>query len=375
MIALRPLAHRLATLLLACGAAVPAWAAEPEGDHGSGHVHPATSLLFFASAEAHRFKPGTPTRDVNEDVPLAADIVLTVSRDRFRVFGEFLLSREEHDLERFQLGYEAAPDTMVWFGRFHQPASAWNLEHHHGRYVQTAVTRPATELWEDEHGILPQHLTGLLIESGRALDDEAGLRYSLGAGLGVSVGSDGLEPVDLLDMHHRGHRLSWTGRLAYVPQAVEPTQFGLIAARHTMPVIDARIAATLGADRLTQDMLGAFVDWRHEPWRLAATVYSLRTAFDGGASARHERFLVGYLQLERQLPHGLTAFARDEDSRRARDSIYVSTVSPNFEIRRLSAGLRWDWLRRQALTIEHGNGVTSHGRQSDVRLLWSAVFP
>jgi len=374
MEALPVLARRLSTLLLA-GCTLAASGAEPDEGHAAGHVHPATSLLFFASAEAHRFTPRTPGRAVNEDVPLAADIVMTVSRDRFRVFGEFLVNREEHDLERFQLGYEAAPDTVVWLGRFHQPASAWNLEHHHGRYVQTAVTRPSVELWEDEHGVLPQHLTGLLVESGHGVGDEAGLRYSLGAGLGVEVGREGLEPVDLLDLHPRGHRMSWTGRLAYSPQAVEPTQFGLIAARHTMPVNDATFGAALDAARLTQDMLGAFVDWRHDPWRVAATLYGVRTGFEGGRAERRERFLVGYLQVERQLPRGLTAFAREEDSRRVRDSVYVTTLSPNFEIRRASLGLRWDCLRRQALTLEHGNGVTSRGRQSDLRLLWSAVFP
>jgi hypothetical protein len=140
-------------------------------------------------------------------------------------------------------------------------------------------------------------------------------------------------------------------------------------------VTDASFGAALNAQRLTQGLLGAFVDWRRDPWRVAATLYSVRMAFDGGSAARRERFQVGYLQLERQLPHGLTAFAREEDSHRARDSVYVATVSPNFEIRRAALGLRWDWLRRQALTVEYGNGVTSRGRQSDVRLLWSAVFP
>ena len=63
-----------------------------------------------------------------------------------RLFGEYLVSSVEHDLERFQIGYELVPDTLIWAGRFHQPASAWNVEHHHGRYLQTSITRPAVEL-------------------------------------------------------------------------------------------------------------------------------------------------------------------------------------------------------------------------------------
>ena len=53
------------------------------------------------------------------------------------------------------------------FGRFHQPGSAWNNELHHGHYLQTAITRPAIEAWEDEEGLIPQHLVGTLLESRR----------------------------------------------------------------------------------------------------------------------------------------------------------------------------------------------------------------
>jgi hypothetical protein len=370
----RSLSHQLVTLLLSCCAFAPALA-DPNAEHGDDHVHPTGGLLLFTSAEAHRLTPSASSRDMNEDAPLAADIVFSAGHERLRLFGEFLVSRAEHDLERLQLGYEAAPDTMVWLGRFHQPASAWNLEHHHGRYLQTAVTRPSIELWEDERGVLPQHLVGMLVESRHALGDEGGLRYALGTGLGVAVERDGLEPIDLLHARRHGRQVSWTGRLAYLPQDLESTQFGVVAARHRIPVNDPVAGAALGATPVRQDVAGVFADWRLEQWRVAGTLYDVHVAFAGGAAARREHFLVGYLQVERQLPRGLTAYAREENSHGARSSTFVTTLSPNFVLSRTSLGLRWDWQRHQAVTVECGNGVTPRARQSDLRLLWSAVFP
>ncbi len=156
---------------------------------------------------------------------------MAINRGRFRLFGEYELSNEEHDLERFQVGFEPAADTIIWLGRFHQPASAWNTEHHHGRYLQTAITRPSVELWEDEQGIIPQHISGLYVDSRRPIGANAGLQISGGAGWGVTIDRDGLQPVDLLDPHVADHRLSLTGRIAYLPSYVGTNSFGLLLAR------------------------------------------------------------------------------------------------------------------------------------------------
>jgi len=367
----RVLSYRLLVLVLWSCAAAPALADE-DTEHGA---HPAGGLLLFTSAEARRLTPSASSRDLNEDAPLAADLVFSASHERFRLFGEFLVSQAEHDLERLQLGYEAVPGTLLWLGRFHQPASTWNLEHHHGRYLQTAVTRPSIELWEDERGILPQHLVGMLIESRHALRDEGGLRLALGAGLGVTAGRDGLEPIDLLDANREGRQLSWTGRLAYLPQDLGPTQFGIVAARHRTPVTDSAAASALGATQLRQDVAGVFADWQPNPWRVAGSLYDVNVTLADGTTTRREHFLVGYLQVERQLPNELTAYVRREDSHGADTSTYVTTISPYFVLRRATIGLRWDLLRHQALTFEYGSGVISGAKQSEVRLLWSAVFP
>ncbi len=364
---------------IAAAAAAALWppaGAQSMSGHEGMHEPSSDQLVIFVHGEAHHISAPRPPIELNEDAAAAADIVLAASRDRFRVFGEFLLSSKEHDLERFQLGVEPVPNTVVWFGRFHQPASAWNTEHHHGRYLQTTITRPSIEMWEDEEGAIPQHLTGLLLEARPAIGESAGLQLSLGAGLGPRIQEDGeLDPLDLLDVHRGRRRTSWSGRIAFLPDYVGASAFGLLAARHEIPVIDAAAAAALGATRVRQDLYGAFADWRREPWRAIAAVYDVRVALDGGSAAKTESFVAGYAQAEWQLPHGFTLYGRQESSSRAARSTYLSVGHQSFDVRQTTLGLRSDFRPRMALTLEIARAETLQGRQNEFRLQWSAALP
>src|ERR1700730_13562231 len=123
-----PLAALLAGLLttsLACA-----------GDSMDGmqdHGHHSSEFVLFLSAEAHHFTAPESGSELNEDANVIGDALLAIDRDRFRLLGEFQLSREEHDLERFQVGFETIADTVVWLGRFHQARGALDNQHPPGR--------------------------------------------------------------------------------------------------------------------------------------------------------------------------------------------------------------------------------------------------
>src|ERR1700684_278826 len=149
------------------------------------HEHSSSEFEVFVAAEG---LAGHGQPHPREDDPwVDADVIFGLTHEQFHVFGEYFITPEEHDLERFQLGYEVIPDTVLWLGRFHQPASAWDTEHHHGRYLQTAITRPAIENWEDEEGLIPQHIPGALVESRRPLGPDSGLQIDGGVGAGPAV--------------------------------------------------------------------------------------------------------------------------------------------------------------------------------------------
>jgi hypothetical protein len=340
------------------------------------HDHSSSEFEVFVAAEG---LAGHGQPHPREDDPwVDADIIAALSHDQFRVFGEYFITPEEHDLERFQIGYEVVPDTMVWLGRFHQPASAWDTEHHHGRYLQTAITRPAIENWEDEEGLIPQHITGALVESRRPLGGETGLQIDGGVGAGPAMTVEENEPITLIGNNPGKHGLSLTGRLAYLPEYVGNSSAGLLWGHDQLFATNPAVLAKLGSTHATLNIYGTYADWSVAAWRIIGTWYYVDVELD--PSLRDESFMTGYLQVERQLPHQLTAFSRVEDSSRMQDSRYVALFDDHSNdidvtVRREAAGLRWDYARRQALTCELSHEVSLSERAFEVRVQWSAAIP
>jgi hypothetical protein len=80
------------------------------------------------------------------------------------------------------------------------------------------------------------------------------------------------------------------------------------------------------------------------------------------------------------LPRRLTVFGRWEDSERMQESRYVALFdhqdgSLEIALRRRALGVRWDYARRQALTLELSHIVSLHQQSNEVRVQWSAAVP
>jgi hypothetical protein len=361
---------------LALCAVLTAGPARADHDHGSNEFE-----VFVAAEAIHGSGQAHPAED--DDTWFDADVVFGLTEHQFRVFGEYYITPRERDLERLQFGFEFVPETTLWLGRFHQPASAWNTEHHHGRYLQTAITRPFIERWEDEDGLIPQHITGALIESRRPLGEEAAIQLSGGVGAGPGVTHeetethDNLVPVDLIGSNPGRHRLSLTTRIAYLPEFVGMNSAGILFGRDQLSTASPIAYSIWGSSNLTLSVYGAYVDWTQGPWRMIAANYYVDVDFQQG---RDESFISGYLQVERQLPWKLTAFARIEDSSRMQESRYVRLFEDvdgdiDVALRRNALGLRWDFIRRQALTVELSHVDALYQRSDEIRLQWSGVIP
>ena len=174
-------------------------------------------LLLFASADGARIASDDPGYDTT-DLDLTADVLGSLSAGKFRVFGELVLATEEQELERLQFGWQVAPETFLWLGRFHQPASTWNTDYHHGRYLQPSITRPSIEEWEDEGGVLPQHLEGVLVETRLPLGERRGLTLAAGGGIGPVMGSAGLEPLEVFGPRSFERRPAYSLQAAFLPE-------------------------------------------------------------------------------------------------------------------------------------------------------------
>jgi hypothetical protein len=340
------------------------------------HEHSSEEFEVFLAAEAFHGTGQTGRSDA--DPWLGADVVFGATEHQLRVFGELYLTSDEVDLERFQMGFEIVPETVLWFGRFHQPASAWNTEHHHGQYLQTAITRPFIERWEDEQGLIPQHITGAFLESRQSIGASSAIQLSAGVGAAPTISQNQLDPIDLIGKDGGTNRLSVTGRLAYLPEYVGASSAGLLFGRDVLKVTNASAAAALQSNSADLSISGAYIDWNEDPWRAIGADYYVEVTLD--QATRSESFNTGYLQLERQLPRRFTIFGRVEDSARMQDSRYVALFQDHdgdidIALRRQAIGLRWDFTRRQAFTVELSHIVSLTQKSNEVRVQWSAVIP
>jgi hypothetical protein len=340
------------------------------------HQHESSEFVAFVAAEG---LAGHGQPHPREDDPwIDVDVVFALTHQQFRMFGEYFITPGEHDLERFQVGYEVVPDTVVWLGRFHQPGSAWDTEHHHGRYLQTAITRPSIENWEDEDGLIPQHITGVLVESRRQFGAKAGVQFSAGAGAAPVIEPEHNEPINLVGNNPGRHGVSLTGRLAYLPDYVETSSTGFLFGHDQLFASREAASRVIRSNHVVLTIYGAYLDWSLGEWRIIGTGYYVNVELD--RPSPDGSFISGYVQAERQFPYQLTAFARVEDSARMQRLRYVTqldqdTKDIDITIRRQTGGLRWDFARRQALTVEVGHEASLSQHGNEVRLQWSAAIP
>ncbi len=330
-------------------------------------------LLVFGAAEFAR----TDGVDLNEtDIDaekIAADILFSLQHDSFKVFGEYLLTNHEADLERFQVGWEPSDRSVLWFGRFHQASSVWNHEHHHGQFLQTSVTRPASEEWEDEGGIIPQHFVGALWESSWQAGEGHGLRTAFGGGIAPVITAGGMEPLDLLNPDFSRHKFGAQARIAWLPRELEDTGVGLLYARNEIAWRGNTPSAVGNFDHIDQTVIGAYGRFEAQDWKLQAAGYEVTNSFDGGTSAKRQSFLAAYLQVERSLPHGVELFARREDTFHADAAEYLR-LFPEYVSDRSTLGTRWQFARSHALTLEISDSESHAHHYREFRLQWSAAL-
>ena len=330
-------------------------------------------FLFFLSAEVFENTSVDVSGIESSDFIPTADFLYSYSGNRMRVLGEYIWSSTENELERLQVGWQTGQDTMLWLGRFHTPGNYWNTEFHHGQYLQTSISRPGIDEWEDEGGPLVSHITGALFESDLTLRESAGLRVAFGAGLGPVLSGGELRPFDLLDtssVHDRAIGF----RLAYLPDIIGENQVGILGGLATIPVSPGSTPMVPTLDEIEQYHVGPYLDWRWGALRLISAVFYVENDLKLPGATVNDRFTSGYLQAEYQTSENWTLFGRHEDSDDAADSVYLS-LFPEFIERRNMLGVRWDFAKRHAFSFEVSETEIQSDNFTQFRLQWSAVLP
>jgi len=325
-------------------------------------------LVFLDAGATHR--SGDPVGDeLKADEGTAeATFVYSWQGDDLRFFVEVNAGDGgEYELARLQAGWRFAPQTTAWVGRFHNPQSYWNTQYHHGQYLQTSISRPGIEEFDDAGGVIPSHFVGAQLDSAQRAGRGGSLHYELGLGASGDVDENGLESPQLIGPE-RPEKLTASLRLTYQPQEGDPTSFGVFAGQNRMP------AENLPFREVTQTVAGVSANWVQDPLRILGVVFFVHDQLEGGTVPDTAGgFVNGYLQLEYQA-QSWTPYARAEGSSGADDDPYLA-LFPHFVRGRALAGLRLDFGRKQALKLEYARSHIEAGTYSEIGIEWSMVFP
>jgi hypothetical protein len=251
-------------------------------------------------------------------------------------------------------------------------------EFHHGQYLQTSITRPSLEEWEDDSGSTPSHITGLLFELEQVRQDDSAIEYALSAGLAPKFANQALEPFDLLDPRS-GHGLSLTGRVGFRPKFFESMAYGVVGSWDEINVDTPAIPLPTDLRRIDQMTAGVFANYQRDKLRLIASVVYFNNELHFFGSKTRDEFTLAYLQPEYELGNEVTIFGRVDAGIDEDNSIFLRML-PAFVSHRNMIGIRWDFADFQALTFEaadtsrQGAG-DSHLHRKELRLQWSGVFP
>ena len=328
----------LAVTLMTLFSASRAW---PQGQH---------DFLFFLSAGPTYNEVSPESGPDGYDFVADADFLYSYQYNRFRFLGEYLLSSDESELERFKFGWQSGEETLGWIGRFHTPSRIWNTIYHHGQYMQTSISRPLIEQFEDDGGVLPTHITGLMLETSNKLKGAAGLEIALSFGAAPYIGEHELKPFDFLDTDYdRGPGADL--RLAYLPDQLGENQAGLVMSWADLKINGNQTAEQIGLQRVEQYTIGPYIVWHWQELRILSSLLYVVNQDKYQTQTLKDSFATGYLQAEYQLHQDWTLYGRLEETSDTDSSVYLK-LFPNSIADRQVLGLRFDFARRHALTLE-----------------------
>ncbi|MFN8058092.1 MAG: hypothetical protein U0Q12_02940 [Vicinamibacterales bacterium] len=292
---------------------------------------PALQLLGFADTEFITESQGGRTTNTFGVGEFDLFFTSTLARD-WSVLAEAVFEAEESnefkiDLERAVVQWSPHEAFNVGFGRFHNANSYYNTTFPHASWHQVAATRPLSQDFEDEGGLIPAHGVGVSM-SGRFGGDMR-LRYIFEVTNGI--GLDPPSPSAFPDLVVQSSADQNNAKAVNVGLQTRPVwapgwQFGVAAYFDKVgPTVTSRVDERVVSGHAV--FQSGTVEWLTEG-------YSLRHQRGSAAAASSNAF---YTQLSNQFGKVRPYFRFERLDVAARDPFHAAlagiTQGPTFGIR------------------------------------------
>lgn len=338
--------------------------------HNHSHVDPGLNFFGFLTGNFTHLGSASAQKIDGKAGKVEGALLVTYGHGPFRLLTEAVASDKEVEVERLQFGMELRPGTVIWGGRVHQPSSYWNTEFHHGQYLQNSITRPAIEAWEDDGGVLTQHVAGVLLETEHGLADGTTLRLATSVGYAPAVEPAKLQPFDVVRWHNGARHPSFALRIDVLPDGIGEQAFGIMSG---FSGLQARGADIAELDHIDQTTIGIYGDVHFGDARWLGSLYRIRNRFDYGQQLVAEHATSWFIHGEYRLNEDWMGFVRHESTLGTAGSRYFANY-PGFINERSVVGARFESGSNHALTLETGGAKSGNDRFMELRLQWSAVF-
>ncbi|MEE8104963.1 MAG: hypothetical protein V3T86_05460 [Planctomycetota bacterium] len=260
------------------------------------------------------------------------------------------------DQERLWGKWEFSDVIWVKFGLEHGQVSRWNRIFHHGRWLETSISRPMLARFESS-GFMPSHNTGL--EVGGRTDTGAGLleyMVSITNGRG-SVATNPQKGSDGND--DKAFELALNIR----PAGTRDLQVGIFLRTDDIPA-DSTVAARAG--EIMQRIATAFIDLRRG--KIGIMTEFAYVEDDDSVSGQTFRHKSAYIQIEWQKSERTTPYARLDWRDMDRGDPYYVELDRDLDRYEILVGVRQEITNNAALKLEVGFGEhEARASNADVR--------
>ncbi len=320
-------------------------------------------VLLFPEFNASIEDYDHPHTDINPGI----DGFAAIRMEDFSLIAEYFLNKNESELERLLIGWDASDNLSIWLGRHHNYTGYWNTEFHHGAFFETSISRPSITQFEDDDGIIPTHITGLAGEFNLPLGD-ATIRFAMAVGIGATYGSDSkLAAFDILDPRLKDHDGTFSLKISYFPETFDSNQFGITIGGGSIPSQKPEF------DHIDQFFAGSFVNWQFEKVKFISELTFIYNRIYQPSTSFRAHILGGYLQAEVPIADRWTLYGRYEGTVGQKQNL--SNIFPDYVEETQVVGLRFDLDDNNALKLEFGRLVDFEDASPKASFQWSAIFP
>jgi len=187
---------------------------------------------------------------------------------------------------------------------------------------------------------------------------------ALAGGIAPQITPEGMEPFDPAASGFAPPSNGIPGTCVMHPGEFSETGMGILLAHNELTRSiwshPSWITRADGPRSRRGQVTGMFATYAGAAWKINATVYNARCPPLLCGLPPQGQFHRGYIQAERRLPHDLTGYVRWEDSSGAADSPYLHLFE-RFARSGAWPGCSWDFVHRQALTVQYTNCSSSTG--------------